>query len=780
MGLTCPRSYNTLHTAMNYTRYTPSEKAKILFKLTCFVFMTLVLLGSVPGSCEGTNHFDFSEATAKDVSPAPDFISTAIAPEVENDVVTLVPEESLLAAAKSNTAAKSKTAAKRKFIKAKAGAKAALKKLARHKKHYLHVLNKAPANPTSVKSFKNYKKWIRKVRRVTRKFADLTVRVTKDKKKGLKIWQTFADLEKAQQHEKTRLQADQAAREDVNEATKQAQQENDKFYGKRKKKGKKEEDLHFFDTKEEMIQMRDELHGLMRKHKILHKKLSAEEHNHMISKFVYHIGMGHHKTMNDQELAEAIAGTRLHAGRRSAAGGMSYGETATVKCVQAAIGSVAPKFCWKGSSYNHDTNMRCPSGWWHPPGMAECFQPCRSGYKWAWGGTCWTTCPAHHVEVGPLCKRAWWGNCCAHVWAPWGRRRARICSGCPKVSVVGRSHYWPSRFTFLDGRMECRQRYEKTYSNGDTDLQYQAGALCYRRCDSFVPGPALTGCGFDACAGTGAQCAQAIGNMIFEIAMAVAGIIAIVASAGAAGPAVVATRVAMTSVSRKMGKRAAKRLARNTAKSLRRGGTATFQKVAWRTAVKRGLKQELKNQVKSTPQTVINNWSQNAIKSYCQAQALRIYNAANPNSQKTMDPAAWDPTGFVAMTDKCKAGPEDMDCKAAIVGAAGNFDPTGLMGVAAAFMHKNCESCDLACRRNAETRVVDYTKHNNLFCNTYGSIDGGAYKYTTLAAAQKACDARTDCGGVKQWTCGAAEYGLCGAAGMQLWNYGAGRCTYKK
>lgn len=652
------------------------------------------------------------------------------------------------------------------FRKAKADAKKNLGGLAAVKKTYNAIMNKAPPIPKSTRGLNVYKVWLSQARTSTLELAKLTKNV-ENEEAGTAIWNVYARLQLDAQHLETRLQSDEVAKEDAAVINEQGQKENDAFY---KTEGNKTEDLHFFDTKEEMVQMRDDLHELMRKHNIPHQKLSIEDHNHAISKFIFHTSMRHHETKNDEELAQAFAGR-----------GMTYGETATTKCVQAAIGAVSPKFCWKGGSYNHDFNMRCPSGYYHPSGMAECFQPCRHGYKWAWGGTCWTTCPAHHVETGPTCNRAYWGNCCTHIWAPWGRRRARVCTGCPQVSIVGRSHYWPHRFPFTSDRMQCRHRYSATYSNGDTDLQYQAGAACYRRCDSFVPGKGMTGCGFDACASTSAQCSQAIGNMIFEIAMAVVSIVAIVATAGAAAPAVVATKTAMAAVARKMGSSAAKRLAQQTAKGLRRQTAKSFEKNAWRLAVKRGIKKELKDQVRSTPQTVMENWSQNAIKSYCQAQTLRIYNAANPGSSKTMDPAAWDPTGFANMANKCKAGPEDMDCKAAIVGAAGNFDPTGLMGVAAAFMHKNCESCDSNCRANANKPVVDsnnlYSKKNHLFCDSYG-YDGNRYAYHSLASASQACFADPNCGGVKQWHCGSNRYGLCGKAGLTLRNYGSARCVY--
>lgn len=652
------------------------------------------------------------------------------------------------------------------FSKAKADAKKKLSKLAAATKAHKEVMEKSPPLPTSTEGFTLYKKWLQQARTSTLQLANLTTSV-ENEEAGMAIWDVYARLQLEAQHLETRLQADKAAKEDAEDTNKLAQKANDAFYKPEDNKTKTE-DLHFFDSKEEMIQMRDDLHDLMRKHKIPHQKLSPEEHNHAISKFIYHMSMGHHETLNDEEFTQALVGV-----------GMGYGQTAATKCVQAAIGAVPPRFCYKGRDYNHDFNMACPHGWHVPSGMAECFEPCRSGYKWAWGGTCWATCPAHHVEIAATCHRSWWGNCCTHTWAPWGRRRARICSPCLHTSTTNRDHYWPSRIPFTSDRMRCRHRYSVEHRNGDTDLQYQAGAACYRRCDSFLPGNGLTGCGLDACAATSTSCAQAIANMIFEIAMAVASIVAIAATAGSAGAATAATRTSMRAVGAKLGAQGAKSLAKATARGLRRSSATQFEKVAWRVAVKRGLKKALRDEARNTPATVRDNWSQNAIKSYCQAQALRIYNNANPDSTSTQDPAAWDPTGVANMVNNCNGDPESMGCKAAIVGAAGNFDPTGLLGVAAAFMHEDCESCDTNCRHEAEQPVVDnlYTKRNNLFCSTYG-FDGNRYGYRTLAAAERACQLNPGCGGVKQWNCNSNAYGLCGRVGMQLHNYGAGRCVY--
>ena len=77
------------------------------------------------------------------------------------------------------------------------------------------------------------------------------------------------------------------------------------------------------------------------------------------------------------------------------------------------------------------------------------------------------------------------------------------------------------------------------------------------------------------------------------------------------------------------------------------------------------------------------------------------------------------------------------------------------------------------------TCTHDYEQKNHLFCDSYG-YDGNTYRYSTLASAKAACNRDSNCGGIKQWTCGAAQYGLCGKSGNTLRNYGSQRCVYVK
>merc|ERR1711920_387664 len=128
-----------------------------------------------------------------------------------------------------------------------------------------------------------------------------------------------------------------------------------------------------------------------------------------------------------------------------------------------------------------------------------------------------------------------------------------------------------------------------------------------------------------------------------------------VATGGLAAPAAIAGRELM----KKMGKQGAKTFAKQTAKAMIRSGLSNFQKAAMR---------QFKN----------------FFKEYQKA----TYKGLDGNKQ-SFDPASLDPSGTAEAVIECKKG-VGATCMGKITGVIGTFDPTGLMGVAAAFMHDSC------------------------------------------------------------------------------------------
>lgn len=197
----------------------------------------------------------------------------------------------------------------------------------------------------------------------------------------------------------------------------------------------------------------------------------------------------------------------------------------------------------------------------------------------------------------------------------------------------------------------------------------------------------LEGCGDLACASTAAMCVSGVMNMVFEIGFAIASIAALVATGGLAAPAAIAGRELM----KKMGKQGAKNFAKQTAKAMIRSGLSNFQKAAMRQFKNFmvGFKEDvLKNKAKYIAEAARDGWSQNAVKNFCKEYQKATYKGLDGNKQ-SFDPTSLDPTGTAEAVIECKKG-VGATCMGKITGVIGTFDPTGLMGVAAAFMHDSC------------------------------------------------------------------------------------------
>jgi hypothetical protein len=402
---------------------------------------------------------------------------------------------------------------------------------------------------------------------------------------------------------------------------------------------------------------------------------STQEHNELVAGFIVDSFMETHDTVQGDK-------------------------TLGAKCLQGILLSIPPDFCWKRGHHNHDTCYTCPSGW-HKWG-AECFENCRGGYYWVGGGTCWAHCrsgeeelaqlgaPKEDQDAGQIDENTDFSVAADEntdslistseaektgqkvgLWRRRRRRRRRspysdhgaTCYKAP-WDWYAKHHYWASRITKFDSRVGC--------CHSD---QYKSGAMCYSRCDIINPNKApMVNCGWDACSSAGERCASNIMNMVFEIAFSIASIAALVVTAGAAAPATMAGSTLIKAA----GKNTAKVIAKFSGKAVVKQSSQQLAKNTWKNAVKKfGV-----NQVKGA-------LTENAVKAACNAYATAYYSRLGGDT--SFNPANLDPTGTANAVTTCgDQSKSETACAAAVMGVIGVFDPTGLSGVAAAFMHDQC------------------------------------------------------------------------------------------
>jgi len=384
----------------------------------------------------------------------------------------------------------------------------------------------------------------------------------------------------------------------------------------------------------DLRELHDELQAVLKEHKIdsqtTRLTMSPQQHNEAVATFFTHLAMGTHihGTADDDTPITAL----VYGGGKGAL---------AAKCMNGIAMAAPPNFCYKSGKHNHEVPTKCASGWRR--NMAECFRDCRSGYYFVGGGTCWQHCKDGYKDHGATCYKSFF---------KWYFKKS----------------YWTDRKTNFHDESQC--------NHSD---QYKSGAMCYKRCETYGETPnSLEGCGFDACASSAASCASTIFNMVAEIGFAIASLVSLGTFS--------ALKVAARGLVKKLGSSGVKAVSKGAVNAIMRSGTREFVKASSKNAMK-AVKKEGKDWIKST---AIDGWTENAVKNLCQHVASNYYNKLT-KEPAPFNPAMLDPTGIAAAVTSCEKGKEDtMACKAAIVGAMGTFDPTGFLGVAAAFMHDKC------------------------------------------------------------------------------------------
>ena len=367
------------------------------------------------------------------------------------------------------------------------------------------------------------------------------------------------------------------------------------------------------------------------------KSLTPEQHNHLITQFITLVALPNsewpeHLTMLQVD-GKVTSGKVGNSGRAKIAG----------KCLHGILSAATPDFCYKPSDTSDQRPSIGPKGWHQPDCMLEFFKDCKRGYYSVCGGTCYERCRRGYKDIGAAC---WKG-----------------------FESYFKDSYWPDRMPFFDSKAQCKPK------------EYKWGASCHTDCQYLgEEASSLTRCaGNNACAASEALCYATIFNMAMEIGMSIASIAILGFTYGAGAPATAAGAAFL----RKAGSKAvAKATVTATARAAMRAGASTFA----RTAVKNAMKSFSKSEIK---ETIATGLLENAVKSISTMYPRSYYDELT-TAPDSFDPKSLDPTGLASAVDACEKNVNDVKCAPAITSAVGTLDPTGLMGVAAAFMHSTC------------------------------------------------------------------------------------------
>lgn len=149
-------------------------------------------------------------------------------------------------------------------------------------------------------------------------------------------------------------------------------------------------------------------------------------------------------------------------------------------CISGIISTLQGPFCWKSSFDFGSIPTLCAPNLERI--LALCFEKCSPNYVHVLG-VCWEMCPEDMTDIGAFCTKTE-----EYAWIYY-----------PVFHV--KSSYIPSSYTNFEDESIC-----------DSGM-YKSGALCYRDCIKIN----YVNCGIDACASDNLSCAKGVIEIIVQV-----------------------------------------------------------------------------------------------------------------------------------------------------------------------------------------------------------------------------------------------------------------------
>ncbi len=306
------------------------------------------------------------------------------------------------------------------------------------------------------------------------------------------------------------------------------------------------------------------------------------------------------------------------------------------ECMKGLVANIPPSFCWKKGADFGVIPTHCPKGYFRS--LALCFEYCKPGYRHVLG-ICYEDCPRGFADLGLFCFRFF--------------------------EFRGKGIYAPKSLTNFSHEVPC---YEG---------MYRIGALCYRNCENIN----MENCGIGACVSDQPACASAIVNMVVSTLSSIADIVILIISLGGSA-AITAKKQQLTNSIKKIGQQGLRASAKAALKSLK----GRFQK----DIIKKAL-----NQVRDyAKDSIFSALKSNFISAYCSTVYESVINKANPETAFNLDTVvgALDVLNIKGTIQACSNTSDGgLNCAKNVLTGLSTFDPTGLLGVTAAFMHPECD-----------------------------------------------------------------------------------------
>jgi hypothetical protein len=349
----------------------------------------------------------------------------------------------------------------------------------------------------------------------------------------------------------------------------------------------------------------------------------------------------HNSKYTPQRGGQRGKANRKSSGKSSTPSGQKIAET----CLSSFMDSIPPSFCWKKGADFGKIPTDCPRGYHRE--MALCYKTCKNGYS-HWGGICWEECNNGRENCGAVCGR---GSC----WKFWTWR--------------AKKSYIPRSITNFHEDVGCGKG------------MYKSGSLCYRDCNKI----GLTNCGIGACSADASSCIKGIISIAIDFLTSLVTFIGFIASFGAAG--------ALSSSIKSAG-----RAISNTVKKMSdqvKKATKIFRRINTNKNAKKSFIDKVTAKAKSYLAQEFKGKAVSMVADICSQVGDNLMTKVQEPPKQDFDIENFDPVGALSAMKTCKsAGKSDtnkMECTGAILDIVSQVDPTGLAGMASAFMKPICD-----------------------------------------------------------------------------------------
>jgi hypothetical protein len=211
---------------------------------------------------------------------------------------------------------------------------------------------------------------------------------------------------------------------------------------------------------------------------------------------------------------------------------------------------------------------------------------------------------------------------------------------------------------------------------------YRGGALCYRDCNVI----GMANCGIGACSLDGGSCASAIIGIIIDVVSGIVDLIVFVVSLG--------TSSALTTLKSTV-KNGLKKIAQEGMKKAMKAAITAIKGQFTKVFIKKAIKKAQDFLKEKVTEGVTNT----LVYTYCNTVANAAVEKTNSSVPSWINEdtlvSAVDFLGVKGMITSCNSETTSKDggisCAKGVLGAASNFDPTGLLTIGAAFLFDTCD-----------------------------------------------------------------------------------------